>query len=483
MTYGGFLSGILESNENQAIPPVVDFIFGVDTTLPGSPSTDFILPLTNGVTYDFTVFWGDGNSDVVNSSAISSISHTYASGGEYEIQIAGTAPEIIFGGATDVTKVTSIKDWGDDPWSNVASMFDGAVNLSGYSAVDPPNLAVSADSFLNMFRNCAMLQANVSNWNTSNVLNMSGMFNGASVFDSDLSGWITTQVTDMSYMFNDALLFNGNVTTWDTSSCTDMSFMFTNCAEFSWNPSLWNTAAVTNMSQMFRNAVKFSGSLANWNTGLVTNMDYMFANTSSTINSYGVNLWNVTSLTSAIGFMTDHNMAVTTYNSIINNWGPQAVQSNVTVDFGTSQFSGLALTNYDRLDITFNWTIIDGGIITMTMIAGGSSSHQGYAIGSFGSFNPTNIGGFTIREMSFDSSLFVFPITYNNAFVLRTQGTQPWDYWNRIVITHSSGSPSYTVYQNALNYQGTINGHTTQIQNNTAVRLTPGEQYDVQIIK
>ena len=56
-----------------------------------------------------------------------------------------------------------------------------------------------------MFQGCSSLKdINLSNFNTSNVTNMSWMFNGCELLSSlpDISKWNTSNVTEMSRMFD-----------------------------------------------------------------------------------------------------------------------------------------------------------------------------------------------------------------------------------------------------------------------------------------
>ena len=105
----------------------------------------------------------------------------------------------------------------------------------------------------------------ISNWDVSNVEDMSQMFSGTSYqFDQDLSNWDVSSVITMSQMFDGAISFkNGEVenglSNWDVSGVTDMFKMFygnfylddtqdlsswnvlnvTNCLEFSQSPTFW----------------------------------------------------------------------------------------------------------------------------------------------------------------------------------------------------------------------------------------------------
>ena len=55
------------------------------------------------------------------------------------------------------------------------------------------------------------IHTNISNWDVSNITNMSYMFYGSSEFNGDISKWNVSNVTDMSYMFNGASAFNGDI--------------------------------------------------------------------------------------------------------------------------------------------------------------------------------------------------------------------------------------------------------------------------------
>ena len=53
------------------------------------------------------------------------------------------------------------------------------------------------------------------------------MFKYASTFNQDLSNWDVSNVTDMSFVFYHASAFDQNVGSWDVSSVTNMFNMFT----------------------------------------------------------------------------------------------------------------------------------------------------------------------------------------------------------------------------------------------------------------
>jgi surface protein len=50
---------------------------------------------------------------------------------------------------------------------------------------------------------------------------MEDMFRDAALFNGDLSNWDVSQVTNMRYMFSDALSFNPDNAPWCDEDCFD----------------------------------------------------------------------------------------------------------------------------------------------------------------------------------------------------------------------------------------------------------------------
>ena len=62
--------------------------------------------------------------------------------------------------------------------------------------------------------------SDISFWDTSSVINMTGMFAGAQDFNQFIGNWDTSSVNDFSWMFYDALAFNQDIHNWDTSNAS-----------------------------------------------------------------------------------------------------------------------------------------------------------------------------------------------------------------------------------------------------------------------
>lgn len=69
-----------------------------------------------------------------------------------------------------------------------------------------------------------------------------------------------------------------NVSQVDTSEITDMSGLFKDNKEFNQDISDWNVAHVTNMDLMFYYNDSFDQDLTGWNLGSVNSMDKIFYN-------------------------------------------------------------------------------------------------------------------------------------------------------------------------------------------------------------
>lgn len=132
-----------------------------------------------------------------------------------------------------------------------------------------------------MFRGAISFNDDISNWDVSNVTNMSGMFDRARSFNGDLSSWNVSNVTTMKDMFYFANNFNGNIDNWDVSNVISMNSMFSGANSFNGDLSSWDVSNVTNMHSMFWNATSFNGDISNWDVSNVNFMGFMFRDASS----------------------------------------------------------------------------------------------------------------------------------------------------------------------------------------------------------
>ena len=130
-------------------------------------------------------------------------------------------------------------------------------NPIDFNDIDVSNL----DSFSNykgkgIFEETQFKYIDISDWDVSNVTNMSYMFYVCKELKSvgDISKWDVSKVINMSFMFTGCKKFNQDISKWDVSSVTDMSYMFYGCENFNQDISGWDISKVLYKSCAFDNS-------------------------------------------------------------------------------------------------------------------------------------------------------------------------------------------------------------------------------------
>ena len=102
----------------------------------------------------------------------------------------------------------------------------------------------------------------IQNWNVTLIEDMSYVFADAVGFDADLSQWDTSNVKNFTAMFRGAKGFRGDsIRSWSTENCEDFSHMFED-STFSGDLTLWNVQNGKNFDKMFHKATFFDLDLA-----------------------------------------------------------------------------------------------------------------------------------------------------------------------------------------------------------------------------
>lgn len=108
-----------------------------------------------------------------------------------------------------------------------------------------------------MFLSCRASAINMSNLDTSNVRDMNDMFRCTRIKDIDLSSFDTHKVRNMAHMFEECTALKVNVNTFNTENIEDMRDMFKNCriqlinlSSFKINPSIANIYGMFSNSEM-----------------------------------------------------------------------------------------------------------------------------------------------------------------------------------------------------------------------------------------
>jgi len=213
----------------------------------------------------------------------------------------------------------------------------------------------SVTTMYRMFLDASNFNGDISSWDVSSVTNMKGMFRDASSFNQDLSSWDVSSVTSMYSMFFDASNFNGDLSSWDVSSVTNMKQMFKNVTSFNGDLSSWDISSVTNMESMFQNATSFNGDLSSWDVSSVTSMDGMFYEASSF--NQDLSSWDVSNVT-YMRFMFQN---ATSFNGDISSWDVSSVTSMYSMFFDASNFNG-DISSWDVSSVTSMYSMFSNAI-------------------------------------------------------------------------------------------------------------------------
>lgn len=301
-----------------------------------SEDNQITIPTVDGETYNYSVDWGDGTTD---ENVVGKITHTYTNSGTYRIAIAGDFPRLQFfpnsGAETDYGKILTIEQWGDLEWTSMFSAFMLCFNLD-VVATDVPNL--------------------------SNVQSMSYMFSsiGESLVGNDtFSDWDVSNVTDMSQMFEGAKAFNQDIGDWDVSNVTNMSRMFLGADAFDQDIGDWDVSNVTNMSRMFVAANAFNHAIGDWDVSHITDMSWMFYKALAFDKDIGD--WNVSNVTQMVNMFLDSGLSDENYNNALSGWSQlSSLQNEVTLDAPQNQYCDAEQARQHIID-TYGWTINDAG--------------------------------------------------------------------------------------------------------------------------
>ena len=129
-------------------------------------------------------------------------------------------------------------------------------NPIDFNDVDVSNIDsfYSSNRDIGIFERTKFKYIDISDWNVSNITNMSYVFFMCDKLKSvgDLSKWDISNVTNTKGMFHYCKSFNNNISNWDVSSVTDMTYMFCNCKSFNQDISKWNVSNVNDNTGMFR---------------------------------------------------------------------------------------------------------------------------------------------------------------------------------------------------------------------------------------
>lgn len=208
------------------------------------------------------------------------------------------------------------------------------------NVTDMSRLFISAENF----------NEDIGSWDVSKVTEMERMFCMAAAFNQDIGSWDVSNVTDIQLMFDEAKSFNQDINGWDVSNVTNMNNMFANAEAFDQPIGDWDVSKVTDMHNMFQFATSFNQNIGSWDVCNVTNMNDMFANAEAFDQPIGD--WNV----SKVECMSNMFDGAKLFNQNISDWNVSKVESVSSMFDGAKSFKQ-NLSNWSKFlsDNDKNW--------------------------------------------------------------------------------------------------------------------------------
>ena len=304
-------------------------------TSTGSSATNEIkLPLVSGGTYNFTVEWGDGNTDVITAWNQSEVTHTYLSSGVYEIictpNVVGGLTGWSFLNTGDRLKILNVSQCGQLTLLN---------NVSGGYFFGCSNMTWTATDSLK----------------TPGIVNMNNAFLNCSVFNGVLNFSDTSAFANLRQMLSQCLLFNRDViiSAAGISSCYQL---LQGSTAFNSNISITSSTTV-DCFQIITQCVNFNGSFFVSNPSILTQGLFNCDAFRGSLAGLTINACNLTNM-----MQNATGMSTASYDATLIAWAAQLPWTGTAVHFGGSKYTAGGAAETARNAITASGvTITDGG--------------------------------------------------------------------------------------------------------------------------
>ena len=253
-----------------------------------------------------------------------------------------------------------ISGWNTSNCTNMGQMFSlNYVFNQDIGSWDVSNVT----NFGSFIQHNSVFNQDLSSWNTGSATSMDNMFYGCSSFNQDISSWDVSNVTNFQNTFNGCSAFSADLSSWNvTSACERTIGMFQYATSFNADISGWDVSGVLYFGSMFRGA-NFNQDIGGWNTSSAVNMFYMFRD--NTAFDQDISSWDISNVTNFSNFMYGATLSTANYDALLIGWEAQSVQSGITINFGSSKYTGggaAATARADLIAAPNSWTITDGGI-------------------------------------------------------------------------------------------------------------------------
>lgn len=269
----------------------------------------------------------------------------------------------------------SINNWNVSKATDMGSMFAYQSLFNRYIGDwDVSNLKIANYMFGN-FLSTGIFNQDISNWDVSKVTDFGSMFQYQPLFNQPIGKWNISSAVTLNNMlpakFNTVPYgtFNQDLSNWDTSNVVNMQGLFSSQTQFNQDLGNWDVSKVTNFSYMFQAPLFNNGgvdSLNNWNVSKATTMSRMFQGTFAF--NHPLNNWKIPLVTDMLNFMAEANIttpyafSVKNYSDFIIALAAQPVKPNV--QFRVYQYYNASAVAARAIltSAPNNWTFLDRGL-------------------------------------------------------------------------------------------------------------------------
>lgn len=284
-----------------------------------APGYMFLVPPTQKLQDTNTMFKNcySFNTDISNwdTSHVTDMSNMFRNAGVFNQNLSNW----------DVLRVTNLSRMFQNELSGHYAFNNGGHVGYLFTSGTSNNLKDTSYMFSNEYVNTSIFNQEVSNWDVSNVTDMSYMFNQAIDFTNNgFTGNLFalppsfSQLKNTSYMFQVVKYLYFNVSDWDVSGVTDMSSMFSVCWGFNSDLSGWNVSSVLDMNNMFNYALSFNQDISSWNVSRVTNMSRMLFH--ATLFNQDLSYWDVSHVKNMAYMFDACGMNTTNFSFTLIGW-------------------------------------------------------------------------------------------------------------------------------------------------------------------
>lgn len=181
-------------------------------------------------------------------------------------------------------------------------------------------------SLIFIIRNCKSISQDdidtIIGWNMNTITSLKGLMSGTSITQFDVSNWNISNVTDVSYMFSECfnLISIIGIEDFISNSINDISHMFNRCSSLlSLNISNWNTSNVKDLSYFCYNCSSLENiNISNWDTSNIISFYNSFNNCGFT--TLDLSGWNFESAKSLQNMLSNcRNLTELKINTNYNN--------------------------------------------------------------------------------------------------------------------------------------------------------------------